>query len=51
MNKKNTFIFWAILVIVGFLIFLYYRDTIFSKEILKLEILGPDTAKVGDEIE
>jgi len=32
-------------------IFLFYRAGMFSKEILKLEILGPDTAKVGEEIE
>lgn len=35
----------------GFFGFWYYRDQIFSKDILKLEILGPETAKVGDEIQ
>lgn len=50
--EKKTIIFTVliILVVAGFFGFLYYRDTIFSKEILKLEILGPDTAKIGDEI-
>ena len=37
--------------VAGFFGFWYYRDTIFSKEVLKLEILGTDTAKMGDEIE
>ncbi|KKP54246.1 MAG: hypothetical protein UR46_C0027G0004 [Parcubacteria group bacterium GW2011_GWA1_33_6] len=31
--------------------FWYYRDRIFSKEILKLEILGQEQAKMGEEIE
>ena len=50
MNKKIFFITLTIIVAI-FAIFIYYRQGIFSKEILKLEILGPDTAKVGDEIE
>lgn len=52
MSKK--IIFFAVLVILaaaGVLGFWYWRDSIFSKEILRLEILGPDTAKAGDEIE
>lgn len=52
MNKNTVFIILCLVIIAGGVFaFLYYRDTIFSKEILKLEILGPDTAKVGDEIE
>ena len=35
----------------GFLGFLYYRDKIFSKQILKLEILGSETAAMGDQIQ
>ncbi len=31
--------------------FWFYREGMFSKEILRLEILGPDKAKTGDEIE
>ncbi len=50
MNKKTIFILF-ILVAIGFTVFWNYRETIFSKEILKLEILGQDNAKMGDEIE
>ncbi|MEK7658399.1 MAG: hypothetical protein AAB352_00860 [Patescibacteria group bacterium] len=50
MNKKATFILLFIVIMLGFLGFWYYRNTIFSKEILKLEILGLDSAKMGDEI-
>jgi len=50
MPKKIFFIIFAVIVAV-FIAFLYYRESTFSKEILKLEILGPDTAKIGDEIE
>jgi len=50
MNKKIILILStiAILVIVGFVV---YRGSLFSKEILKLEILGKDSAKIGEEIE
>ncbi len=51
MKKTILFIILGILVVAGFFGFWYYRDKIFSKEILKLEILGPDTANMGDEIE
>ncbi len=50
MSKKAIFII-LILVVAGAVGFWFYRAGIFSKEILKLEILGPDTAKVGEEIE
>ena len=50
MSKKIFFIIFAVIVAV-FVAFLYYREGTFSKEILKLEILGPDTAKIGDEIQ
>ena len=50
MSKKILLILFIIIVVV-FGGFLYYREGMFSKEILKLEILGPDTAKIGDEIE
>ena len=49
-NKKILFIILAVIVAAGFLGFWYYRDQIFSKEILKLEILGPETAAAGEEI-
>ncbi len=51
MNKKIIFIVSIIIIVAGFFSFWYYRNTIFSKQILKLEILGPDNAKMGDEIE
>jgi uncharacterized repeat protein (TIGR01451 family) len=49
--KKITIIILFVIIILGLVAFLYYRNGIFSKEILKFEILGPDTAKIGDEIE
>jgi hypothetical protein len=50
MSKKLLLILF-IIVIVVLVAFLFYRQGMFSKEILKLEILGPDTAKIGDEIQ
>lgn len=50
MSKKILLILVIIIVVVGSAFFLY-RASMFSKEILRLEILGPDNAKVGEEIE
>lgn len=50
MNKKIIFIILLLVIIIVAVVFWIYRESMFSKEILKLEILGPDTAKVGDEI-
>jgi uncharacterized repeat protein (TIGR01451 family) len=50
-NKKVIFIVLVAIVVAGFFGFWYYRDQIFSKEILKLEILGPEQATMGDEIQ
>lgn len=50
MNKKPLLILF-IIVLLALAGFAYYRGGMFSSEILKLEILGPDTAKVGEEIE
>jgi len=50
MNKKILLIL-LIIVVAGVGAFLYYREGMFSKEILRLEILGPETAKIGEEIE
>jgi uncharacterized repeat protein (TIGR01451 family) len=50
MSKKTFFIIF-IIIIIAILSFWYWREGMFSKEILRLEILGPDKAKVGDEIE
>jgi hypothetical protein len=51
MKKKIALLILAVVVIIGFIIFWFYRENIFSKEILRLEILGPDTAETGEEIE
>lgn len=51
MSKKAIFIILLVFAVIGVIAFWSYRAGIFSKEILRLEILGPDTAKVGDEIE
>jgi len=51
MSKKLTFLVLLIIIVAGVFAFWFYRAGVFSKEILKLEILGPDIAKVGDEIE
>jgi len=51
MSKKIIFVSLAGIIILGLIGFFYYRGNIFSKEILKLEIFGPDKAKTGDEIE
>src|SRR3989344_89030 len=51
MSKKLLFLILFIVVIAGFVGYWVWRESIFSKEILRLEILGPDTATVGEEIE
>lgn len=51
MKSKTLFYILLIILIVGLVGFMYYRDKIFSKEILRLEILGPESAQMGDEIE
>lgn len=51
MKKKFAFfliIWFLVLVIVAFWI---WRKNIYSKEVLELEILGPETVEVGEEIE
>lgn len=50
---KNFFFFLILFIvfIIGIVIFFFYRENLFSKGILRLEILGPDTVKVGEEIE
>lgn len=50
MNKKILLILF-IVIVVALVAFLLYRGGMFSKEILRFEILGPDTAKIGEEIE
>lgn len=50
MNKKIIFVLSLILVLIV-IAFVLYRGSMFSKEILRLEIMGPDNAKIGEEIE
>ena len=51
MSLKKIFLI-VIVVIVAIMIAIWFYDKgIFSKEILRLEILGPDKAKTGEEIE
>lgn len=50
-NKSFIFIILSVIIITGFFGFWFYRDKVFSKEILKLEILGPDLAKMAEEVE
>ena len=51
MKNKKIIIILSIIVAISFVIFLLYRSSMFSKEILRLEIFGSDTAKIGEEIE
>jgi len=48
---KKIILILVVIVLVLVAVFLFYRQGMFSKEILRLEILGPDTAKIGEEIE
>jgi len=50
MSKKILIVLFVV-VVIGAVAFLLYRERMFSKEILKVEILGPSTAKIGEEIE
>lgn len=49
MSRKLLLVF-LLIVVVAAAGFWQWRKAIFSKEILKLEILGPETAKMGEEI-
>ena len=51
MRNKIILIAIGIAVVAGIVGFWYYQKNIYSKEILKLEILGPDQAELGQEIE
>lgn len=52
MNKKIIiFLILFIILVLGFVGFWVYREGAFSKQILKLEILGPDSANLGQEVE
>jgi len=49
--KKIILILLVVLISFGSIIFFYYKDKVFSEEILQLEILGPSDVKMGEEIE
>lgn len=49
--KKITLSILFLFLLAIVISFYYYRKNIFSKEVLKLEILGPEKAKMGEEIE
>jgi hypothetical protein len=51
MNKNIALFLLVVIIIAGALGFWFYRERIFSKEILKVDILSKDVAKTGDEIE
>ena len=51
MKLKTIFFILLGLLIIGFVGYWVYMENTFSKEILQLQISGPTTAKVGDEIE
>jgi uncharacterized repeat protein (TIGR01451 family) len=50
-NKKIIFLILFFAIVIIFISFWLYRESMFSKEILRLEILGPEKAEVGKEIE
>jgi len=47
--RKSIFLF--ILIILGIISYWYWQKNIFSKEILKLEILGPETISLAEDLE
>lgn len=51
MVKKIIIFICVLTVIVGAVGYWYYQRNIFSKDVLKLEVLGPDSVDMGEEIE
>jgi hypothetical protein len=51
MTKKILFLILFVIILAGFAVYWFYMEGMFSKEILRIEILGPASAKTGDEIE
>ena len=51
MRNKIIIILIILTVLAGFLGFWYYQRNIYSKEILKLEILGPEESELAQEVE
>ncbi len=50
-NKKYLIAIFSIIFILMAVGFWYFQRNVFSKEILKLEILGPDTIEAGQKID
>ncbi|MDP3882793.1 MAG: hypothetical protein Q8Q48_01925 [Candidatus Staskawiczbacteria bacterium] len=50
-NKKTVLIILSVAVVLGIFIFWMYAGNMLSQETLRLEILGPDKAQMGQEIE
>ncbi len=50
MKKFVTFVI-ILTLIIGAVGFFYYHRNLYSKETMKLEILGPDSVNMGDEVE
>ena len=48
--KRVIFIIIVIGIVIGIAGFWYWRENIYSKEVLKLEILGPEQAEVFEEV-
>jgi len=48
---KIFLVLFLILVVLAGILFWYFQKNTYSKEVLKLEILGPEKAKTGEEIE
>jgi len=51
MTKKFIIFLITFAVVLGLLGFWYYQRNVYSKEVLKLEILGPNEAELGEEVE
>ncbi len=51
MRKKIIFFLIIFAVILGVLGFWYYQRNVYSKSVLKLEILGPNETDLGEEVE
>ncbi len=48
--RKFLIFFLLIMAVLGAVGFWYWRGNVYSKEVLKLEILGPETVQTGEEI-
>jgi len=51
MRKIVIFLLIFLILAAGIAGYWYYKERMFSKEVLKLELLGPETTKMGEEIE